>query len=269
MLAVGGAHRLRPGQSGDLMLRSYTKRGWREHIASLRKKATAGDVSAITDLGLTFLDGIQGKNGKSIVRRSPRAAVAWLHKGAMSGDATAASSLGYAYDTGLGAKRNVKEAIRWYRRAVRGGSSTAATNLATIYRDAGNSRLAFQWWKRSAKMGDGDAAVAVGYCYQYGIGTRRNPGKAKRLFKSAIASGDICQYGREEAMYHLAVQFIDEGRPQLALPLLNGATADDDFPEAASVLRAINTQSDYVPCRCRRFINKALRGHTTCLLHRR
>jgi TPR repeat protein len=251
------------------MLRSLTKRGWRDHVASLRKKANAGEVAAITDLGLTFLEGIQGRNGQSIVRRNPRAAVALLHQAATSGDTAAASSLGYAYDTGLGTKPSVKKAIRWYRRAVRGGSSTAATNLATIHRDAGNSRLAFQWWTRSEEMFDGDAAVDVGYCYQYGIGTRRNAANAKRMFSRAIASRNISQYGREEAMYHLAVQYIDEGKLRLALPLLKLAAADGDYPEAASVLKQIETKSDYVPCRCKRLLNKSLRGHSKCLLHAR
>jgi TPR repeat protein len=240
------------------MLRSLTKRGWRDHVASLRKKAGAGDVAAITGLGVTLLEGIQDRNGQSIVRRNPRAAVALLHQAATSGDAAAASSLGYAYDTGLGAKPSVKKAIRWYRQAVRGGSSTAATNLATIHRDAGNSRLAFQWWKRSEEI-----------CYQYGIGARKNAANAKRMFRRAIASRNISQYGREEAMYHLAVQFIDEGKLRLALPLLKRASADDDFPEAASVVNQIKTKSDYVPCRCKRFVNKKLRGHTKCVLHTR
>jgi uncharacterized protein len=251
------------------MLRSLTKRGWRDHVASLRTKASAGDVSAVTDLGLTFLEGIQDGRGQSIVRRNPRAAVELLHQAAVSGDATAASSLGYAYDRGLGTTPSVKEAIRWYRRAIRGGSSTAATNLATIHRDAGNFRLAFQWWKRSEQMCDGDAAVDVGYCYQYGIGARRNAANAKRMFRRAIASRNISQYGCEEAMYHLALQFIDEGKRRLALPLLKLAAADGDYPEAASVIKQIETKSDYVPCRCKRLLNKNLRGHSKCLLHAR
>jgi uncharacterized protein len=191
------------------MLRSLTKRGWRDHIALLGRQADAGEVSAMTDLGLNLLEGIQDRKGRSIVRRNPRAAVTWFRKAANRGDRTAASSLGYAYDVGLGTKRNVAQAKRWYQRAARSGDSTATSNLATVYRDAGKARLAFQWWKRAADMRDGDAAVDVGYCYQYGIGTRKNAADAKRMFRRAIASRDISQYGREEAMYHLAVQFID------------------------------------------------------------
>jgi TPR repeat protein len=141
--------------------------------------------------------------------------------------------------------------------------------LATVYRDAGKATLAFQWWKRAAELGDGDAAVDVGYCYQYGIGTRKSTAKAKRLYRRAIVSKAISRYGREEAMYHPAVQFIDGGKQQFAIPLLNRAAADDDFPEAALVLKQLTKYLDYAPCRCRRFINKQLRGHTKCSLHPR
>jgi uncharacterized protein len=249
------------------MLRSLTKRGWRDHIASLRRQADTGEVSAMTDLGLNLFEGIQDRKERSIVRRNPSAAVTWFRQAANRGDSTAASALGYAYNVGLGTKRNVAIAIRWYRRAARSGNSTATYNLATVYRDAGKPRRAFQWWKRAADMRDGDAAVDVGNCYQYGIGTRKSAANAKRMFRRAIASRDISQYGREEAMYHLAVQFIDEGKRRSAFPLLKRASADDDFPEAASVLTQLRTESDYVPCRCKRFINKQLRGHTKCLLH--
>ena len=216
------------------MLRSLTKRGWRDHIASLKRQADAGEVSAMTDLGLNLLEGIQDRKGRSIVHRNPRAAVRWFRQAANRGDHTAASSLGYAYDVGLGTRRNVAQATRWYRRAARSGDSGATYNLATVYRDAGKAGLAFQWWKRAADMHDGDAAVDVGYCYQYGIGTRKNSANAKRMFRRAIACRDISQYGCEEALYHLVVQLIDEGKRQLAVPLLKRATADDDYPEAAS-----------------------------------
>lgn len=251
------------------MLRSLTKRGWRDHIASLGRQADAGKVSAMTDLGLNLLDGIQDRKGRSIVRRNPRMAVTWFRQAANRGDRTAASSLGYAYDVGLGTKRDVPQAIRWYRRAATLGDSIATSNLATVYRDAGKAGLAFQWWKKAAEMRDGDAAVDVGYCYQYGIGTRKNAANAKRMFRRAIASKNISKYGREEAMYHLAVQFIDEGKRQLAYPLLNRATADDDFPEAASVLHQLKAKSKYAPCRCKRSVYKHLRGHTKCSLHAR
>jgi TPR repeat protein len=223
----------------------------------------------MTELAITINDGIRDASGRTLVRPNAPYAFRLLRRAVESGDENAAGSLGHAYDVGQGTKRNVAQAIRWYRRAARSGDSTATFNLATVYRDAGKSRLAFKWWKRADAMCDGDAAVDVGYCYQYGIGTRKNTAYAKRIFRRAIASNDITQYGREAAMYHFAIQFVDEGKSDLALPLLKRATADDDYPEAASVLNQLNTNSDYVPCRCRRLIIKKLRGHTMCSLHAR
>ena len=223
----------------------------------------------MTDLGLDLLEGIQDRKGRSLVRRNPGSALAWLRKAAGHGDPTAAGQVGYAYDVGLGTRRNVRQAVRWYRWAATAGNPAAAANLATVYRDAGKTRLAFQWWKRSADMGDGDSAVDVGYCHQHGIGTRREPARAKRVFKRAISSTCISQSGREAAMYHLALQFVDEGRQSLAIPLLERASADDDYPEASAVLRMLRTGQPVVPCRCRRLDNKKLRGHARCPLHPR
>jgi TPR repeat protein len=118
-------------------------------------------------------------------------------------------------------------------------------------------------------MNDGDAAVDAGYCYQYGIGARKNAANAKRMFRRAIGSDNITANGREAALYHLAIQFVDEGKAPLGIPLLERAAADNDFPEATSVLTQIRAVGDYVPCRCRRFIKKTALGHTKCLLRRR
>jgi uncharacterized protein len=223
----------------------------------------------MTELAITINEGIRSASGRILVRRNAPYAFRLLRRAVESGDENAAGSLGYAYDVGQGTRRNVAQAARWYRRAARSGDSIAMSNLATVYRDAGKTGLAFQWWKRAADIRDGDAAVDVGYCYQYGIGTRKNTANAKRVFRNAIVSKDITQYGREEAMYHLAIQYIDEGKRKLAFPLLKRAAADDDFPEAALVLKQLSADSGYNPCRCRRFINKQLRGHTKCSLHKR
>jgi TPR repeat protein len=250
-------------------VRQARKPNWDRVIAGLRQRVAAGDMHAMTELAITINDGIRGPNGRVLVRRNAPYAFRLLRRAVESGDENAAGSLGYAYDVGQGTRRNVVQAIRWYRRAATSGDSTATFNLATVYRDAGKATLALQWWKRAVNMRDGDAVVDVGYCYQYGIGIRKNTANAKRLFRRAIVSKDISQYGREESMYHLAVLFIDEGKWQFAIPLLKRAAADDDFPEAALVLKQLTKNSDYDPCRCRRFVNKQLRGNTKCSVHAR
>jgi len=251
------------------MVTKARKPNWDRVIAGLRRGVAAGNALAMTELAITINDGIRDANGRTLVRRNAPYAFRLLRRAVESGDENAAGSLGYAYDLGQGTRRNVAQAIRWYRRAARSEDSTATSNLATVYRDTGKAGLALQWWKRAADMRDGDAAVDVGYCYQYGIGTRKNAANAKRLFRRALVSKNITQHGREEAMYHLAVQFLDEGKRQFAVPLLKRAAADDDFPEAVLVLKQLDTNADYDPCRCRRFINKHLPGHTKCSLHAR
>jgi hypothetical protein len=55
-------------------------------------------------------------------------------------------------------------------------------------------------------------ATGLRYCNQYGIGTRKNAANAKRMFRRAIGSDNITANGREAALYHLALQFVDEGK---------------------------------------------------------
>ena len=223
----------------------------------------------MADLGLLLQQGIQDTEGRAVVRRNPTKGFQLLRRAADRGDSSAAFSLGYAYDTGVGTLRSRDHALRWYRRAWRKGYSLAASNIATIYRDEGKRRLAFQWWRRSQSLGDGDAAVDVGYCYQYGIGARRNYVLAKHMYKLAIASEYITAYGREEAMYHLAIAHLDEGKASRAIPLLARAIADDDFTGAASLLEQIRSRSRIRPCRCRRGLAKGLPGHAVCQRHSR
>jgi TPR repeat protein len=252
-----------------MMSASRTNRDLPKLIDALRLRVAQGDVLAMCDLGMWLQEGFQDKSGRSVVRRNPAYAFRLLKGAAERGHGKAASSLGYAYDVGLGTKPNKRQAVRWYGQDVRNGGTTGAANLATIYRDAGDLRRAFRWWMRAATMGDGDAMGDAGYCLQYGIGTRRNITLARRLLRSAIAGRDISMWGREEAMYQLALTYLDAGKQRLAVPLLTRAAADGDYREADAALKRIRLKRPIEPCRCRRFINKDLRGHAECSVHPR
>jgi TPR repeat protein len=177
--------------------------------------------------------------------------------------------LAYAYDLGLGTSADQRLAARWYRRAYRSGDNLGAMNLATIYRDAGNLVGAFRWWQRAADLDDGDSLGDVGYCYQYGIGVWRDVRQARIAFRRAIRANSTTEYGREEAMYHLAVSYLDQGQRQMAIPLLKRAAGDGDYPEAMAALDQIREGKKIDPCRCRRHIRKELAGHAKCMIHPR
>jgi TPR repeat protein len=146
------------------------------------------------------------------------------------------------------------------------GNSGAACNIATVHRDLGDLRSAHRWAVRAMEMGDGDAAVTVGYNYLYGIGVRRNPGAARRLFHKALRA-NTSEHGREEALYNLAIADVDNGKRASAIQLLKRANKDGDYPEAKSLSSQLQSKADLTPCRCRRHLRKSLHGHAPCPQH--
>jgi len=101
-------------------------------------------------------------------------AFAALKRLAENGDEGAYHMLGYMYDVGEGTRRSPRSAMRWYRRSYRAGSSTSAINIATMYRDAGDHRKEFEWYRRAAALDDGDAKLEVAIRYLSGKGVRRS-----------------------------------------------------------------------------------------------
>ena len=188
------------------MKKRVRKPDWHRVVARLRRDVSAGNAAAITELGLTLFEGIQDRNGRALVRCNSRYAVRLFQRTADS-DAAAATMLAYAYDKGQGTRRNTALALKWYRRAVRMGASIAAMNMSTVYRDRGNLRLAHRWMVQAADMGDGDAAVRVGYNCLYGIGVRKDTGTARRMLRHALRSDCITAGGCEEAQELLAESY--------------------------------------------------------------
>jgi TPR repeat protein len=158
-------------------------------------------------------------------------------------------------------------AIQKLKKQLRRGSPIAANNVAATYRELGDPRLAFQWWQRTAGPQDGDAWLEVGYCRQYGVGTRRNPAAAIRAYRRAIASAHTTEYGCEEAQYHLAVALVDRGVARSFREverLLSLAAQDGDYPRATELLAQLVKKQPLHICRCRRGLTRRLGGKTHC-----
>ena len=161
-------------------------------------------------------------------------------------------------------------AIQKLKKQLRLGSQTAANNIAATYRELGNPRLAFQWWRRIAGPHDGDAWLEVGYCLQYGVGTRRNAAAAIRAYRRAITSDHTTRYGCEEAQYHLAIALVDRSfvRSRREVErLLHLAAADGDYPRATELLAQLGKKRPLHICRCRRGLARRLGGKIHCPLH--
>ena len=115
------------------------------------------------------------------------------------GDADALMAQAYMYDVGLGDVVDKMRAMQLYRRAWRKGCPGAATNIANLYREQGNHRAMFQWFKRQAETGDGGAHLDLAKCYLRGTGVRRCVQMALRCLAVATMSESISEAERDEA----------------------------------------------------------------------
>ena len=242
----------------------------RRYLALLTRAVRAGDGDALLDYGVLQQEGYRDERGRVLVRANPKAAARAFLEAASAGIRSAAHSLGYCFDVGLGVRRDSRLAMYWYLRAWRNGGETAAANIATLYRDRGLMARAVTWWTKAMEAGVHEEAVEVGYCYQYGIGVRRNRGKAIVCYQRAIRSRNIGEFCREAARYHLAVLYLDILPPRRAdaVRLLERASADKDYPQAMKLLAQLRHRQPVIPCRCRRGMVKNLSANARCELHR-
>lgn len=157
--------------------------------------------------------------------------------------------------------------IRRLKTALRRGDPVAAGNIAVAYRDLGDLRRAFHWWRSAATAGDGDAWVDVGYCLQYRIGVRRDVAAAASAYRTAIRARWITRYVWEEAHYHLALLLLDGGAvARMARNLLRMTSADADYPEATALLAALQSGSTDDACRCGGRLRR-VKGQVVCPRH--
>ena len=248
------------------------KRSFRGRLAALRIGADEGNAEASFELACLLQDGLVNGRGRQLVAPDFAGAVAAYRRAVELGDVGALLNLGLCYDRGKGVRRNSRRALHCYSRlwkARRDGS--AATNIATVYRDDGDLRRAFQWLRKAAGTGSGGARADVGYWLYYGIGVRRDVAKALTAFHRAAQSRQISDFDREEALYLRAVAYLDRGGPHnraKARALLIRANADDDYPEARTLVAQLDLETEPVPCRCRRGLDRHVRGQAPCDVHR-
>ncbi len=133
-----------------------------------------------------------------------------FEQGASLGDVICLTRLANLFDLGLGCETDKAAAMQLYRRAWRRGSEIAANNIAILYREAGNSKAMFRWFKRAADRGDESANLELAKCYLRGIGVRRSWDLGIRRLAAAAAGPNLFEAEREEVLALLA-QF----RPKL------------------------------------------------------
>lgn len=210
---------------------------------SLLARARNGDREAEWGVADRYADGCKDRRGKVIVRRSALKAVHWFRRAAEHGSSSAQNSLGILLGNGKGIRKNTAEALSWLRKAFRAGDSCAATNIAITYRENGDLRAAFKWFRRAAEADDGDALIQLGIHYYWGKGVRRNPREAVRCFRTATRVKNISGIGRDDAFFLLGMAYHEGCGVQASIAkakkFFKQADIDGDHVAADKMLRKL------------------------------
>lgn len=164
-----------------------------------------------------FEDGIIFSNGLEI-RKNFKKAFEWYVKGSK-----------YAYcqirvadllSEGLGCEKNIQKSIQLYTQLISENMATAALNLATIYRDLGQYKEAYQLLYKAFEI-DHVYPLELAFHYLYGIGTTANKKRAKELFSHVLNNkSDYSVYEVEQANYQLALFHLENNEIAQAKKLL-------------------------------------------------
>jgi uncharacterized protein len=133
-----------------------------------------------------------------------RSAFELFSRAAESGDVSSQLDLGSFFDRGLHVKKDEKKAMHWYYRAYRRGAASAANNIATLHRDGGRIGKMVWWFRRAVAMGDHDALLELGKCYETGVGLPKSPRRAMLCYRRILVSEQVTQFTQEQAKRRLA-----------------------------------------------------------------
>jgi len=102
-----------------------------DDLATLRRKAEAGDAKAQFDLAAAYSQGTG-------VAKDPAQGIEWLKRSALQGYPGAQVVLGYMYQKGIEMEKDPSEAAKWYKKAAKQGdkdpkhAQTAQTHLSEM-----------------------------------------------------------------------------------------------------------------------------------------
>ena len=134
--------------------------------------------------------------------KDPRRAIALYEKAATLGDAAAQYILANAYIEGELVSSDLAAAIDWYKKAALQGHVKAANRLHEISAkltdtfnravecyEAKNFESAVRLYTIAAELGHAGAACNLGYCYQEGIGCKKDPRLAVKYYRMGAELG--------------------------------------------------------------------------------
>lgn len=155
----------------------------------------AGLLARAVDLGdglamLTLADAYIAGDG---VPADPRVAVRLLRQAAYAGPEEARERLADIFRCGLGVVPDARVADLWRERAAVGGSERFLMEFAdraAMEASAEGDEARFRYLKRAAAAGSRRAMVLLGFAYDQGRGTERDPARGQLWLDRAIEPGE-------------------------------------------------------------------------------
>ena len=196
------------------------------------RRAKEGDPSALSKLGIRFLNGdgvikdpvrgyklvlnaaiMDDETGLYEVAKcyclgigvdmDKKKAAYWFLKLAEMGSIDGARWMGELYQRGEGVEKNIDRAIQWYKIAIEAGSVFALNSLGVLYSDIGDNENAFKYFTLSAQKNVSDGQCNLGKRYMNGEGVERNYKEAWYWLNQARANGSIVAYSHLGYMYEM------------------------------------------------------------------
>ncbi|WDE95646.1 tetratricopeptide repeat protein [Lentisphaera profundi] len=123
-------------------------------------------------------------------REDYKKAIRYFQEASLIKDYRAISRLAEYYERGLGGPKRVLDAIALYRESAQKGNADAQLKMAEFsnnqeYPSVYNRKEALKWLMLSADNGNSTSEARVAYCYQNGIGVRKDNEVAIRWFLRA------------------------------------------------------------------------------------
>jgi len=179
-------------------------------FAELSERANSGDVSAMAELGIRYLNGANG------AAKSPTDAKTWLERAAAQRHPEGTYRLGWLlYYGATGLAPDQKAGIEWIQKADTYGSGAASWYVGDSYEHGTegfpkDEKKALELYERGAARGNGDAMISLGRAHELGLaGLPRDDVQAETWYRKAANSGSAI------AMSNLAI-FYEYGRGGLA-----------------------------------------------------
>lgn len=191
---------------------------YEEGVKWLAKGAFYEYWKALYDLGMFYY-------GHNINDEREAKAIACFSKAAEFCDSESEYMLGLMLAVKAKGEEELEEPVSWMEKSWEHGNEDAALLLGKLYEGtidtAGETdpmpEKARAWFEKAASKGNGEALAELAFFYEKGVTVPKDSKKAADLLKDAVG------YGYDEALFSLALHYLDEGKEDEALPYMEAA----------------------------------------------